>query len=477
MATNNEIVMDVSNSDIVDDVLMKLPDGYRLPSLPTNALGDFGKGLQSSIDAEISSMQEESLASDELRDMIFRQTRTVFKNSTQILFLIRTGRGLDANSNTQFDENRSIIASLLLATQSDVLSREGRLNHAIERFTEVRLMKHFFENGTLCGPASLDNPDDEVFIGALLGFAQELSRYVVGRACDNDVNSIYLCKAIVTQIQGKMLEFDLRNGNLRRKYDGLKYVTKSIETNLYELSLLDDDNDDSVNPTKKRRTFDNYDNLTLIPKKDINMIKERMDIYDKLREEVIKTSRDVQKLSKQAIFSVHRNNLADCKSKIDQARVIAKSILEKIANYPTLRQGAVSNSLEEWAEALLTLEWVENKRIYLKKEMEIVNSTEYIGALSDFTGEIGRIAVTIASSRSIQPIKAILEADLTISASLMILNITGKYSKKVEAVNNNLRKVEDIVYELSLLLRGGRAPKKVEEQPAGDADKPDDNDI
>ena len=460
-----------SSSSLIS--LSRLPDGHRLPSLPTNALSEFGKTLQNSIDIEITKMQEESIASDELRDMIFRQTRTVFKNSTQILFLIKTGRGLDDSNNSLFDENRSIIASLLIATQSDVLSREGRLNHAIERFTEVRLLKHFFENGTICGPALLDNPDDEVFIGAMLGFAQELSRYVIGRACDNDVNSIYLCKAIVNQIQGKMLEFDLRNGNLRRKYDGLKYVVKSIETVLYELSLLDDDNDGSVSPTKKRRTTDNYDDLILIPINDINMIKERMDIYDKLREEVIKTSRDVQKLSKQAIFSVHRGNLTDCRNKIDQSRVIAKGILEKIVTHPTLRQGAVSNSLEEWAEALLTLVWVENKKICLKEEMEIVNSNEYIGALSDFTGEIGRIAVSIASSRAIEPIKAILEVDLTISASLMILNITGKYSKKVDAVNNNLKKVEDIVYELSLLLRGGRAPKPKDEMPSEGADDKD----
>ena len=469
MATLTEMSIESDNqSSSSSSSSLCLPIGYQLPTLPTNSLSSFGISLQSSIDNEITLMQEESIASDELRDMIFRQTRTVFKNTTQILFLTKTGRGIDDNSKQYFEENKSIISSLLLATESDVLSREGRLNHAIERFTEVRLLKHFFENGTLCGPDQLDNPDDENFIGAMLGFAQELSRYVIGRACDNDVNSIYLCKAIVSQIQGKMLEFDLRNGNLRRKYDGLKYVVKSIETVLYELSLLDDDNDGSASPTKKRRTVDNYDNLVLIPMNDINSIKERMDVYDKLREDVIKTSRDVQKLSKQAIFSVHRNNLEDCKNKIEQARVIATGILEKIASHPTLRQGAVSNSLEEWAEALLTLVWVQDKRICLKGEMNIVNSNEYIGALSDFTGEIGRIAVSVASTRVIEPIKAILEADLTISSSLMILNINGKYSKKVEAVNNNLKKVEDIVYELSLLLRGGRAPKPKDEMPSAE---------
>ena len=37
-----------------------------------------------------------------------------------------------------------------------------------------------------------------------------------------------------------------------------------------------------------------------------------MEAYDKLREDMIKQSRDVQKLSKQAIFAVHRGNLKVC---------------------------------------------------------------------------------------------------------------------------------------------------------------------
>ena len=33
------------------------------------------------------------------------------------------------------------------------------------------------------------------------------------------------------------LKFDFRNSQLRRKYDGLKYTLKNMETMLYELSL------------------------------------------------------------------------------------------------------------------------------------------------------------------------------------------------------------------------------------------------
>lgn len=41
------------------------------------------------------------------------------------------------------------------------------------------------------------------------------------------------------QLNGKMLEFDFRNGHLRRKYDGLKYALKTIEEIIFELSLID----------------------------------------------------------------------------------------------------------------------------------------------------------------------------------------------------------------------------------------------
>ena len=37
-----------------------------------------------------------------------------------------------------------------------------------------------------------------------------------------------------------MLEFDFRNGPIRRKYDGLKYALKTIEDIVYEISLVED---------------------------------------------------------------------------------------------------------------------------------------------------------------------------------------------------------------------------------------------
>ena len=46
-------------------------------------------------------------------------------------------------------------------------------------------------------------------------------------------------------------------------------------------------------------------------------------------------------------------------------------IHEMIKDHPTLRPGAFSNSLEEWAEGAMTLEWAENQRVMTVEEMKV----------------------------------------------------------------------------------------------------------
>lgn len=132
-----------------------------------------------------------------------------------------------------------------------------------------------------------------------------------------------------------MLEFDFRNGHLRRKYDGLKYALKTIEEILFELSLVNlgqkstnisEETDSTSLPIKKMR----IDEYSLVQVEDFNNIRVRMDSYDKERETVIKMSRDIQKLSKQSIFSVHRGNLQDAEQKTSDAKKIVDTLLKTI---------------------------------------------------------------------------------------------------------------------------------------------------
>lgn len=221
---------------------------------------------------------------------------------------------------------------------------------------------------------------DDVTLGALLTFAQSLKDYVLGRACEvrspgisryislqysellcnsctqGDLASIKLCLEVVTELNTKMLEFDFRNGPLRRKYDGLKYALRTIEDIIFELSLQSPvitESDASTveaecaSPTKKMRLNDTdtatsatdmntSDELVAstgfryLDAADIDAIRERMDRYDQLREQVIKETRDVQKLSKQAIFAVIRGQHGEAKKKLDQGAQFARRIMETV---------------------------------------------------------------------------------------------------------------------------------------------------
>jgi len=115
---------------------------------------------------------------------------------------------------------------------------------------------------------------------------------------------------------------------------------------------------------------------------------------------------------------------------------------------------------------------VEEKRILSPEELKLVNSAEYVGALSDFTGEIGRLAVMHAGKRDFAAVREIYQADLVLANALSRLS-GNRFAKKVEMVQTNLRKVGDVIYELSMLQRSGRATRTKPAEPNASAGGPD----
>lgn len=466
--------------------------------MPRAALNSFGLDLKSRLEPEIFRMLEESARQDEQRDTLSRQAKTVQHMNAQIKFCLKL---CDFESIGPLIEASNKAISEVLST-ADFSQRE-RMSDSITENAESRLLEQFFSSGTLAPLSAIQPCSDEEYISAVLGFAQEVSRYCVGRACEGDVASIATARSVVSKISEKMLEFNFRNGNLRRKFDGLKYALRSIENITYELSLLGDVSPEaapteSASSTKRIRLeeyssrdlssgarrdqdvtptstpLDPLDPLDpLVDVGEFDQIRRRVDAVDALREDVIKQSRDIQKLSKQAIFAVQRGNTADANAKLQKARSVAAPLLEIIQQHPTLRHGALSNSLEEWAEGMLTAEWYSHQRILTKTELAIVDTGEYVGALSDFTGEIGRLAIACASKRDLEGVRRVLQADIVVWGAIMQLNASGRFAKKNDAVMMNLKKVEDVVYDLCMLERGGRTgrPKEVVPDPKEEVER------
>ena len=120
-----------------------------------------------------------------------------------------------------------------------------------------------------------------------------------------------------------------------------------------------------------------------------------------------------------------------------------------------MRYGSFSNSLEEYAEAQLFKLWLSEFRIGSPEDLPLCNEDEYLGGLCDLTGEIGRVAVAKGTKRDVDGVRLALITNMAIRTALENLSLSKNISKKIGPLHDSIRKLEQILYELSLM-RGGR---------------------
>ena len=126
----------------------------------------------------------------------------------------------------------------------------------------------------------------------------------------------------------------MRNGDLRVRYDGVKYAVRKLEDVLYEINMANARSTTDEREDNKDEVIDGASALNLDV---IKMIKARYDAQDKERENIIKKSRDIQKLSKNAVFSLHRGQLDTATKQLKDCAKAANEIQSTILAEPNLR--------------------------------------------------------------------------------------------------------------------------------------------
>jgi predicted translin family RNA/ssDNA-binding protein len=172
--------------------------------------------------------------------------------------------------------------------------------------------------------------------------------------------------------------------------------------------------------------------------------------YSKDRHEIIKISSDALRLSKQAIFALHREDAKLSEKLILEVENIFKKLSAKFKQNERLQyEGAYKASLEEYVEAKLFFNFLKSQKIAVIKEVKI-NLEEYLGGLCDFTGELVRRAVKLASKKQYEEISKYAEVTDQVISELMQFNLTKVLRTKYDQVTRNLKKLEEILYEISL---------------------------
>jgi predicted translin family RNA/ssDNA-binding protein len=186
----------------------------------------------------------------------------------------------------------------------------------------------------------------------------------------------------------------------------------------------------------------------MINKKDFNDIRDKLTKYDKDREALIKQARDVLKLSKQLIYSVHRKNIKEAEELVSKVKN-EKSKLDKIASMGKrlIYEGSYSDACQEYVEALCYYGFIKNKKIPTSTDLK-VNEGDYLMGICDFTGELTRKAVTIAhkDDKEVIKIKELVEEIFGEFLKLDLRN--GNIRKKSDSIKWNLKKLEEVMYDI-----------------------------
>jgi len=112
----------------------------------------------------------------------------------------------------------------------------------------------------------------------------------------------------------------------------------------------------------------------------------------KLREDAFNASRRVTVLSKQAVMAIHRSDLKDSSSKLEEAKRILQDLEERLTAHHDLRRESTNIAYQEYAEARVFEAIAAGMDFPTPHDLGIP-SIPYVLGLADAIGEFRRRAI------------------------------------------------------------------------------------
>tara|TARA_Y100000310_G_scaffold345831_1_gene470776 strand:- start:258 stop:809 length:552 start_codon:yes stop_codon:yes gene_type:complete len=177
--------------------------------------------------AEFEDIKKDLLSFEEKREEVIALSRTIIQLSKKIIYAVHR---------TDMDKAKSLIPEI---TKKVKLLPEknydtGMANVAKQEYVEALTFFEFVKSGKIPGRKTLDVSSDQYLLG-MCDLTGEIVRFGVNQAVKNNKKETEKAKNSVEEIYGQFLELDLRNGELRKKSDQIKYNLLRLEEVVYNL--------------------------------------------------------------------------------------------------------------------------------------------------------------------------------------------------------------------------------------------------
>lgn len=187
----------------------------------------------------------------------------------------------------------------------------------------------------------------------------------------------------------------------------------------------------------------------MVNKKFVQKLREDYAKHESARRQIISMSNIILHDSKRVIFSLHRNDQAKAKESLSEIEKNFNNLEKKFGGARLLQEGSYKAATEEYVEAKLFYSVLLTGKVDKIKEVNL-GYESYLGGICDLTGEMVRRAINQAAAGHPEEAEKIKLAINDIMAELVEFDMTGYLRTKYDQAKTNLRKIEQIDYDIKL---------------------------
>lgn len=198
---------------------------------------------------------------------------------------------------------------------------------------------------------------------------------------------------------------------------------------------------------------------SILDDKEFDAIKADLKKFEERREQAIAGSREIITMSKQIIYSIHRGDVEKAESLMPQIKKMLQSLPKEF-----VETDMPHVAMQEYVEAATYLAFVKTGKIPTRKELG-VDTNCYLSGLCDLTGEVMRKAIKDVIEHKYDSAKSIYHLVEELYDAFLQFDLRGgELRKKSDQIKWNLKKLEDVMYDLEL--KGRMTDKDSEPQDA-----------
>lgn len=172
---------------------------------------------------------------DKERENVILLSRIIVKESKLAIYATHRNDLKEAQSHITIMEKEIKKMNTILNNNPKLLY-SGSHKAAIQEYVEAKVFFEYVKNKKIPSFKDLDT-DEEHYLLGIADLSGELVRRAINAVTEGDTKTAMNIKNVLTEMYGQFLDLDLQNGELRKKFDGMKYDIKKLEEVAYQLKL------------------------------------------------------------------------------------------------------------------------------------------------------------------------------------------------------------------------------------------------